>query len=157
MQLSELLCRECSTRTLQAGSKKRALELVSEMIANHLDALTQAEIFDSLIGRERLGSTGMGHGVAIPHGRVKGIARAIGAFVRLEQAVDFDAIDRQPVDLLFFLLVPEHYTDEHLQILSTLAEMFSDEPFCATLRAAADDASLYRLIVDWQPASSALQ
>ena len=151
MQLSELLCQECSTRTLRAGSKKRALELVSEMIADHVDQLIQVEIFDSLIGRERLGSTGMGHGVAIPHGRVKGIDKAIGAFIRLEQAVDFDAIDRLPVDLLFFLLVPEHYTDEHLQILSTLAEMFSDEPFCATLREAPDDPALYRLIIDWRP------
>ena len=155
MQLSELLCQECSTRTLQAGSKKRALERVSEMIAAHISSLSQGEIFDSLLGRERLGSTGMGHGVAIPHGRIKGIDKAIGAFIRLEQPVDFDAIDRQPVDLLFFLLVPEHYTDEHLQILSTLAEMFSDEPFCATLREAADDTSLYRLIIDWRSANPA--
>ena len=154
MQLSQLLCRECSARTLRASSKKRALELVSELIAEHVPELSQGAIFDSLLGRERLGSTGMGHGVAIPHGRIKGIERTIAAFIRLEEAVDFDAIDRRPVDLLFFLLVPEHYTDEHLQILSLLAQMLSDAEFCDRLRAAEDDASLYRLITDWQPSDA---
>jgi len=91
--------------------------------------LVARPIFDSLIGRERLGSTGLGHGVALPHGRFNQSQRAVGAFVKLKKGVDFDAIDRQPVDLVFGLLVPDHYTDEHLKILAYLAEMFSDRAF----------------------------
>jgi PTS system nitrogen regulatory IIA component len=151
MHPGQLLCRECCTRTLQAGSKKRALERVSELVSNCVDGLNDVEVFDSLISRERLGSTGMGRGVAIPHGRLKGIDHAVGAFVRLEEGIDFDAVDRQPVDLLFFLLVPEHFTDEHLQILSLLAQMFTDQPFCLRLRSAVNDNELYDLIAAWQP------
>ncbi len=155
MQLSDLLRPECTTCTLEAGSKKRLLERASELLAEQLSGLAQGAIFDSLIGRERLGSTGLDHGVALPHGRIAGAERAVGAFIRLEEGVDFDAIDGKPVDLVFVLLVPEHFTNEHLQILSLLAEMFGDEAFCKRLRAAPDDAGLYRLLAEWGPATGA--
>jgi PTS system nitrogen regulatory IIA component len=151
MQISDLLAPERTVRGVAATSKKRVLDEVSAMLAKVVPGLGQAAIFDSLIGRERLGSTGLGHGVAIPHGRVAGIERAVGCFLRLDQGVDFDAIDGAPVDLVFVLLVPEHYTDEHLQILSLLAEMFSDEGLLIRLRTAADGAQLHRLLVSWRP------
>ena len=114
-----------------------------------------AAVFDSLIGRERLGSTGLGHGVALPHGRVNQAEHAIGAFLKLDKGVDFDALDRQPVDLIFGLLVPDHYTDEHLKILAHLAEMFSDLTFCQRLRQADHDAALYQLFHTWKPTPTA--
>jgi PTS system nitrogen regulatory IIA component len=135
-------------------SKKRTLELLGELIAEGQSEFTSREIFDSLIGRERLGSTGLGHGVALPHGRLSQGQCAIGAFVKLKSGVDFDAIDQQPVDLVFGLLVPEHFTDEHLKILSYLAEMFSDKDFCERLRAADSDQVLFERLINWKSSSS---
>lgn len=112
--------------------------------------MTEDEIFESLIERERLGSTGLGHGVAIPHARLKGREEAIGAFLKLDTGIDFDAIDQQPVDLVFALLVPEHYTDEHLHILANLAEIFGDEPFCEKLRNCNDVNQALDLLTHWQ-------
>ncbi|NIR29311.1 MAG: PTS IIA-like nitrogen regulatory protein PtsN [Gammaproteobacteria bacterium] len=131
---------------LRASSKKRALEQLSQLLATATPQLSEQEIFESLIGRERLGSTGLGQGVAIPHARIKGSDRAIGAFAKLATGVDFDAVDDQGVDLIFALLVPEHYTNEHLQILADLAEMFSDKDFCHRLRDASCDGALYQLL-----------
>ncbi len=124
------------------ASKKRVIEVLSELLATGQADLNPRPIFDSLIGRERLGSTGLGHGVAI------------GAFIKLEKGVDFDAIDRQPVDLVFGLLVPDHYTDEHLKILQLLAEMFSDQTLCQRLRAADSDPALFAQLRDWQPVAA---
>jgi PTS system nitrogen regulatory IIA component len=135
----------------EATSKKRALELVSALIARGETGLGEAEVFDSLLARERLGSTGLGHGVALPHGRVKTSDRTVGAFVRLKSGVDFDAVDREPVDLLFAMLVPEHSTDEHLELLAHLAEMFSDADMRRKLREAADAEAVKSLIDAWQP------
>jgi PTS system nitrogen regulatory IIA component len=108
-------------------------------------------VFDSLFARERLGSTGLGHGVAIPHGRIKGLKDALGAFLRLGAPVPFDAPDGKPVNLVFALLVPEQATERHLQVLSELAQMFSDRPLRDAMSAAADPASLHQLISTWQP------
>ncbi len=138
-----VVCNEVST------SKKRILERVGELIAKGQTECTTRAIFDSLIGRERLGSTGLGHGVALPHGRLSQSQRAIGAFIKLKRGVNFDAIDQQPVDLIFALLVPEHFTDEHLKILSYLAEMFSDKAFCEQLRATDSDQVLFERITHW--------
>lgn len=118
----------------EATSKKRTLELVSELLTgDEADPKTRT-IFESLIGRERLGSTGLGKGVALPHARVADLDRPLAALVTLSTPVDFDAIDREPVDVLFALLVPEQSTDEHLRILAALAEMFSDKDLCDALR-----------------------
>lgn len=141
----------CST---DVTSKKRTLELLGELIAEDQSDFTSREIFDSLIGRERLGSTGLGHGVALPHGRLSQGQHAIGAFIKLKSGVDFDAIDQQPVDLVFGLLVPEHFTDEHLKILSYLAEMFSDKDFCERLRVADSNQALFERLINWKSSSS---
>lgn len=140
----------------EVSSKKRLLELLGELIASGQTDFTVREIFDSLNGRERLGSTGLGHGVALPHGRLNQSRRAIGAFVKLNHGVDFDAIDKQPVDLVFALLVPEHFTDEHLKILAYLAEMFSDKAFCDRLRNTDSDQALFEQLIHWKPSNASL-
>lgn len=130
-------------------SKKRSLELLSQLLSGALPEFSEGELFDSLVGRERLGSTGLGHGVALPHGRLNGLDAPIGAFVTLETAVDYDAIDNQPVDLLFALLVPEQSTEEHLQILARLAAMFSDAELCRDLRECPSSQQCLERIYHW--------
>ncbi len=133
------------------SSKKRALELISELMVAGETELARAEAFTSLVERERLGSTGLGHGVAIPHGRLKSIDHAICAFLRLGEGIDFDAADGRPVDMICGLLVPEQSTGDHLNILATLAEMFSDADFCARMREAKNGGEIYQLLVSWPP------
>lgn len=142
MQLSELLT---SSRTLchvDVVSKKRALELASQTIAEQLDGLAAEDIFSGLINRERLGSTGIGEGVAIPHCRLSGVTSAIGLLMTLSTPIDFDAIDNRPVDLICFLLVPEDGAEEHLQTLAGLAELFNDSSIRESLRGCEDASSL---------------
>ncbi|VAW72591.1 PTS IIA-like nitrogen-regulatory protein PtsN [hydrothermal vent metagenome] len=130
LDLGRIACQQGSS------SKKRTLDLVSRLLADALPDYSDGELFDSLVHRERLGSTGLGQGVALPHGRLNGLSTPLAALVTLSDGgVDFDAVDGQPVDLLFALLVPEESTDEHLQILARLAAMFSDSEFCQSLRA----------------------
>jgi PTS system nitrogen regulatory IIA component len=131
---------------VEAASKKRVLEQLGQRLAESVPELTQDLVFDALLERERLGSTGLGKGIALPHARMAQVDRATGAFIKLPKGVDFDAIDGDPVDLAFAMLVPEEATDEHLQLLSTLASMFSDAAFCAELRSAESDHDLYQLI-----------
>jgi len=152
MIITDLITRERIVCDSEVTSKKRVIEVLSERLATGQADLMARPIFDSLIGRERLGSTGLGHGVALPHGRFSQSQQAIGAFIKLRKGVDFDAIDRQPVDLVFGLLVPDHYTDEHLKILAYLAEMFSDRAFCQQLRDADSNQALYERLSAWQPA-----
>lgn len=154
MDITDLITRERIVCNSEVTSKKRVIEVLSELLVKGQADLTARPVFDSLIGRERLGSTGLGYGVALPHGRFSQSRQAIGAFVKLRQGVDFDAIDRQPVDLAFGLLVPDHYTDEHLKILAYLAEMFSDRVFCQRLRDADSDLTLFERLRDWRPAAS---
>lgn len=135
-----------------ASSKKRALEWLSEMIADDCQDLTRAEIFDSFFARERLGSTGLGHGVAIPHGRLKSLSRPVGAFLHLKKGVDYDALDGQPVSLIFALLVPEDSSSEHLEILSLLAELLSNENVCRQLREAHDEQEILAVFSGWRSA-----
>ncbi len=135
---------------LQVSSKKRLFEQAGLLFENQ-GAVARSLVFDSLFARERLGSTGLGQGVAIPHGRIKGLKEARGAFMRLAQPVPFDAPDGNPVTLVFVLLVPEKATEKHLQILSELAQMFSDKALREQLARAADAEALYQLIAAWQP------
>ena len=135
---------------VKASSKKRALEILGSLLASSQPGLTQDAIFDKLLERERLGSTALGHGIALPHARMPGVTQACGAFIQLEQAIDFDAIDSQPVDLAFALLVPQEATDEHLQLLAKLAEMFSNKELCESLRKATTDQALLGLIEEWE-------
>ncbi len=146
MELSQLISPERIACDVSASSKKRALEALSELLARGDEELDAAEVFGSLIARERLGGTGLGFGVAIPHGRLKDKDKTVGAFVRLSEGVDFDAVDNQPVDLLFALLVPEESTEEHLQILATLAELFSREKLREALRQAESPNAIHELL-----------
>jgi PTS system nitrogen regulatory IIA component len=135
---------------LQVSSKKRLFEQAGLMFEN-LDGIARSLVFESLFARERLGSTGLGQGVAIPHGRIKGLKEALGALLRLAQPVPFDAPDANPVSLVFVLLVPEKATEKHLQLLSELAQMFSDKALREAMASAPDAAALYELIAAWQP------
>ena len=147
MLISDLLSPERIRCDVKSSSKKRLLELISEELARNSDEFTKREIFESLCARERLGSTGLGKGVAIPHGRITGLLQPVCAFIRLEDAIEFDATDGQPVDLAFALLVPEDSTEEHLQVLSQIAELFSDQDFCNGVRNCRDRDCLVRLLL----------
>ena len=138
---------------LDASSKKRVFEQAGIMFENN-QGVGRSTVFDSLFAREKLGSTGLGQGVAIPHGRIKGLKEAVGAFMRLAAPVQFDAPDGKPVSLLFVLLVPEQATEQHLQILSELAQMFSDRAFREQLTAAADEAAVHALFTGWESHAS---
>lgn len=130
---------------LDVGSKKRVFEQAGLLFENH-QGIARATVFDALFAREKLGSTGLGQGIAIPHGRIKGLKEAAGALFRLATPVAFDAPDGQPVGVLFVLLVPEAATEKHLQLLSELAQMFSSKTFRDDLASAPDAAAVKELI-----------
>lgn len=136
---------------VDATSKKRAFEEAGLLFEN-LHGLSRALVTDSLFSRERLGSTGLGHGVAIPHGRIKGLKAPMAAVFQLARPISFDAPDEQAVNLLIFLLVPEAATQKHLEILSEIAEMLSDAALRAQLVSSDDAAQLHGLIANWQSA-----
>ena len=150
MPLNDLVSAQAIIPALRANSKKQVLQELAAR-ASELSGVPEREIFDTLLQRERLGSTGLGQGVAIPHGRIKGLKEALGAFIRLAQPVPFDAPDGNAVSLVFVLLVPEKATEKHLQILSELAQMFSDKSLREAMSRAADAAALHELIALWQP------
>jgi PTS system nitrogen regulatory IIA component len=127
-----------------ASSKKRVFEQASELFETS-GGIAHALVFESLLAREKLGSTGLGQGIAIPHGRIKGLKQAVGAFIRLVGPIDFDAPDGRPVTQLFVLLVPEQATEAHLQILSQLAACFAERAFREALAAAPDAAAVLAL------------
>lgn len=150
MQITDIITPERVVCNVHAGSKKRMLETISDIVANQSsNGLTAHDVFDSLIARERLGTTAIDHGVAIPHGRLKNAKETIGVFVQLDKGIDCDALDKQAVSLIFALLVPEESTEEHLQLLARLATMFSDENLRTQLRAAGDNETLYNLLIRW--------
>jgi len=136
---------------VEATSKKRAFEEAGLLFEN-LHGLNRALITDSLFARERLGSTGLGHGVAIPHGRIKGLKTPMAAIFQLQAPIGFDAPDELSVSLLVFLLVPEAATQKHLEILSEIAELLSDSNLREQLKTSADAAALHRLVASWQSA-----
>ena len=149
MNISALLSPQRVACHREVRSKKKALETLASMLASAGEELDHDEVFDSLLARERLGSTGMGHGVAIPHGRLAGLDRAIGALLVLEPPVEYEAPDGEPVDVLFALLVPEDSTQEHLQILATLARVFSDPDNVARIRQCREDLDLLEMTGHW--------
>ena len=131
-----------------AGSKKKVLESISQIVHNNYPELSTNKVFETLIDRERLGSTGIGHGVALPHGRLSECTDTIGVFVSLANGVDYDAIDNQSVRLLFALLVPDHSTEEHLEILAKLAEFFRNKENRQTLINASSAESVYNILIN---------
>ncbi len=146
MRISDILTSERIICNVNLSSKKAALEALSRLIAGASIRLDEQEVFNSLLTRERLGGTGLGNGIAIPHGRWKDGLSTIAAFIKLKQGVDYDAVDQQPVDLIFALLVPEHSTEEHLQVLAQLAEMFNQPEFLTQLRREESEEAIYGLL-----------
>jgi PTS system nitrogen regulatory IIA component len=139
---------------LDVSSKKRAFEQAGLIFENNC-GIARSTVSENLFARERLGSTGLGHGVAVPHGRVKGLKAPRAAFVRLHEAIPFESPDGQPVKLLIFLLIPDNVTQQHLEILSEIAEMFSDANFREVLSTSQDAALLHARLITWQPSAHA--
>lgn len=147
MQIKNLISPGRTLCGVEGGSKKRALELLANTIAQDVPTIDADDLFRRLISRERLGSTGIGHGIAIPHCRVENCVGTIGALITLTEPVDFDAIDSQPVDILFAMLVPEDAHDEHLQNLAALAGALNDAGYRQRLRDAKNDTELYQAAI----------
>lgn len=135
---------------LPASSKKRVFEQAGLLFENN-QGVARAKVFDSLFARERLGSTGLGQGVAIPHGRIKGLKEAVAALVRVAEPIPFDAPDGQPVSVMIFLLVPEQASQTHLDLLSELAQMLSDKSFRQTLLSAPSPEAVHAALAAWEP------
>lgn len=146
MKISEILSPECVLPDMDCHSKKDALDTLAKIIAGSDNSISQTEIFDCLIARERLGSTGLGNGIAIPHGRLINGKKTLAAFIQLKTAVEYDAVDKAPVDLLFALIVPEDSTEEHLQTLAELAEMFSNAQTLHHLRQSSSSTEMYSIL-----------
>jgi len=147
--ISKILTSDSVLLDTESTSKKRVFERVGILFENTQN-IARSQVFDSLFAREKLGSTGLGQGVAIPHGRVKGLRDAVAAFVKMETPIPFDAPDGLPVNFIFVLLVPERATDLHLQILGELAQMFSDPSFRDKLEQSSDPTFIHQLFSDWQ-------
>lgn len=148
VSIQSILSPELAICGLPGSSKKKVLEEIAQRIAQQHPDINENTIFNSLIGRERLGSTGIGQGIAIPHCRLENCQEVIGALLTLDQKVPFDSIDNEPVDLLFVLIVPQEATSEHLELLSQLAEMFNNAELCRKLRECKNNESLYNAIIE---------
>ncbi len=153
-RLASILTPEHVLVQVEASSKKRSFEEAGLLFEN-LHGLSRALVTDSLFSRERLGSTGLGHAVAIPHGRIKGLKAPMAAIFQLAKPIGFDAPDDAPVSLMIFLLVPEAATQKHLEILAEIAEMLSDAELRGKLLSADSAGALHDLIAAWQSAQSA--
>ncbi len=149
MQLSEVLSLDCTKSAVQCSSKKRALEIISEIAASHTGQ-NATELFECMLSREKMGSTGIGNGIAIPHARMASSDNAVAVLLQCEEPLEFDSIDNRPVDLLFALLVPEEQCKEHLKTLSSMAERLNDKQILKQLRKAQSDEELYNIMVQPQ-------
>ncbi len=148
MEIESLLSSNCVLFKHQCNSKKRLLETIASHLCDQKPMLDPGNVFSALIARERLGSTGIGNGIAIPHCRIKGCAKTIGVLVTLDSPIDFDAIDNEPVDIIFVLVVPEDHDQEHLKTLATLAETFSDKSHLEKIRQTQSSEELYQVITN---------
>ncbi len=148
MKFNNLLKLDQIRLNITAGSKKKVLQVISDIVAENHPEYNANKIFELLIERERLGSTGIGHGVALPHGRLPDCQEPIGIFISLAEGVDFDAIDQEPVKLLFALLVPENSTQEHLEILARLADFFRQDKNRQILENATSPETVYNLLIN---------
>jgi len=147
MEITDLLAPEAVLPNVKAQSKKQLLQELAKASA-HLTGLPERRIFETLFERERLGSTGMGQGIAIPHGRLPGLPRILGLFARLETPIPYDAVDDQPVDLVFVLLVPEEAGADHLKALARVSRLLRNQSTCEKLRATAKPEVLYALLTE---------
>lgn len=141
----DLLTPDAVLPSLRAGNKKQALQELSRK-ASELTGQHERAIFDVLLERERLGTTGVGHGIAIPHGKLPNLDRVLGLFARLERPIDFDAIDEQPVDLVFLLLAPERAGADHLKALARVSRLLRDQVICEKLRGSTSGDAIYALL-----------
>jgi PTS system nitrogen regulatory IIA component len=146
MKLSSIINKDCSKAAVLFNSKKRALEYISELASEHLPEHNAHEILDAFLTSETLGSTGLGQGLAIPHGRLSGIDSIFALLVTNQNGIDFDAIDNRPVDIMLAMLVPEGNNAEHLKTLAAIADKLNNKEFCKQLRQAQNDDELYQLI-----------
>jgi len=147
MEISTLLAPEAVFPSLKANSKKQLLQELAERAAK-LTGLPERRIFDTLIERERLGTTGMGQGIAIPHGRLAGLPKIVGLFARLESGIEYEAVDGQPVDLVFLLLAPEGAGADHLKALARVSRLLRNQQTCEKLRAATKPEVLFALLTE---------
>ena len=150
IRLETILTPGRSLVNVPGGSKKKALEQIANLISSQVPELEMQYVFEALIAREKLGSTGFGNGIAIPHCRLKGCTSPISALMHLDAPIDFDAIDGAPVDLLFVLLVPEAATDAHLELLRQIASMLDRKEVREKLRSAPSNEALYQVVLDEQ-------
>lgn len=146
MQLSEVLSLDCTKSAVQCSSKKRALEIISDIAAQHTGQ-NATELFECMLNREKMGSTGIGNGIAIPHARMSDSDKAVAVLIQCAEPIEFDAIDNRPVDLLFALLVPEEQCKEHLKTLSCMAERLNDKQILKQLRHATSDQELFNIML----------
>jgi PTS system nitrogen regulatory IIA component len=154
MDLSDLIDVPAIMPALKANSKKQLLQLLAERAAS-ITGISEREIFDTVLQRERLGSTGVGNGIAIPHGKLAGVKRITGVFARLEAPVDFEALDDEPVDLVFLLLAPEGAGADHLKALSRIARVLRDGETVTKVRGTRDAAAIHALLSDTQGSKAA--
>jgi len=154
MDLEDLLTKDAIIAGLKAKSKKQAIQELSAKAAE-LTGLSEREIFDTLLQRERLGSTGVGHGIAIPHGKLTRLDRLVGLFAKLDKPVDFDALDDEPVDLVFLLLAPEGAGADHLKALARIARQLRDAEVTKGIRAASDATTIYGFLTQSLASSNA--
>ncbi|WP_339468476.1 MULTISPECIES: PTS IIA-like nitrogen regulatory protein PtsN [unclassified Pseudomonas] len=150
IRLETILTPGRSLVNVPGGSKKRALEQIANLIGREVPELETQAVYEALIAREKLGSTGFGNGIAIPHCRLKGCETPVSALLHLDHPIDFDAIDGAPVDLLFVLLVPEAATDAHLELLRQIASMLDRKEVRDKLRSASSNEALYQVVLDEQ-------
>lgn len=146
MQLSSVLSLDCTKSAVQCSSKKRALEIVCEIAAAH-SGLETTELFENMLSREKVGSTGIGNGIAIPHARMPSSDQAIAVLIQCDEPIEFDAIDNKPVDILFALFVPEDHCQEHLKTLACMAERLNNKSTLKQLRKAQSDLELYSIMI----------
>ena len=146
MTLQNILSLNCTQCAVPVHSKKRLLEQICQLAATELTGVNPAELLESLLNREKMGSTGIGNGIAIPHGRLIKTDKAIAVFITTQQAIDFDAIDNQPVDIFICLFVPEQNTNEHLETLQSIAQLFSDRKTAKKFRQCSNQQEMFNLV-----------
>ncbi len=146
MQLSEILTTNCTSCDVTVSSKKRILEKICQLAASQVGDIEQDELLESLLNREKMGSTGIGNGIAIPHGRLPNANKAVAVLITTKNAIDFDAIDNRDVDIFIALFVPEHSCQEHLDTLQNIAKIFSDKHMVKQVRKCDDNEALYKLV-----------
>ena len=147
MEIKDILSPDCTVCSIQGTSKKRVFEIISQVASEHLTEVDQNTILMSLLNREKMGSTGIGNGIAIPHGRLAGLTKVMAILLTCTPSIDCDSIDNKPVDVFFAILVPEDQAQGHLQTLATIATKLSDKDVIKALRNAKDNQQLFETII----------